>query len=62
MTTLLHLLLALAIVGFIAWLIITYIPMPQVMKTIIVAVLAIVMILWLLGALGGGGLKLPSLG
>jgi hypothetical protein len=54
LTTLLSILLGLAIVGLIVWLIITYIPMPAPFKTVILAIAAIVLIIWLLGWLPSG--------
>jgi hypothetical protein len=59
--TLIGLILTLAVVGFILWLIITYIPMPAPFKNIIVVVVVIVLILWLLQAFGVGGGNLPRL-
>jgi preprotein translocase subunit SecE len=46
-TSLLTVLLVLAVFGLIVWLIVTYIPMPPPFKTVIVAVAAIVLIIWL---------------
>ncbi len=56
----LSILLTLAIVGFIAYLIITYIPMPEPFKQVIIVVLIIVLLLWLIGGAGGsfGSLRL----
>ena len=44
--------LTLAIVGFILWLILTYIPMPDLFKKIIMVIVAILLILWLINVLG----------
>lgn len=48
--SLLSAVLVLALVGFVVWLILQ-IPMPQIFRTIIIAVVTIVLILWLLQAL-----------
>ena len=42
------LLLTLAIVGFLVYLIVTYIPMPDIFKTIIVALAVIIIIIYVL--------------
>jgi hypothetical protein len=49
---LLQVVLTLAIIGLIVWLIVTYIPMPDVVKKVIMVLVAIVMILYLARALG----------
>jgi hypothetical protein len=46
--SILGLILALAVIGFVLWLILTFIPMPQPIKTIIVAVVCILLVIWLL--------------
>lgn len=51
-SSLLSLVLTLAVVGFIVWLVTTYIPMPAVFRTVIIAVAAIVLILYLARWLG----------
>jgi hypothetical protein len=48
-----------ALVGVIVYLIVTYLPMPQVFKTIIIVVAALVVILWLIQMLGLTGPSLP---
>lgn len=53
--TILGVLLGLAIFGFILWLIVTYIPMPEPIRTIIIAVAVIALILWLLQGVGALG-------
>ena len=52
--------LMLALIGFIIYLIITYIPMPEIFKQVLMAVVAILLILWVMGLLVGGG-ALPPL-
>lgn len=55
--SLITLILTLAIVGFLLWLIVTYIPMPAPFKQIIMVIIVIAVVLWLLngfGVLGGG--------
>ncbi len=56
---LITLILTLAIVGFLLWLIITYIPMPEPFKKVIIVVVVIVLVLWLLQILGVVG---PTVG
>lgn len=54
---LIGIILVLACIGFILWMVINYIPMPQIFRTVILVVACIVLILWLLnvfGLLGGG--------
>lgn len=46
------LILSLALVGFLVWLIITYIPMPDIFKKVIIVIVVIVMILYVLRLLG----------
>lgn len=53
---LISIILALALVGLVVYLVVTYIPMPAPFKTVIIAVAAIVLILWLIQ--GGLGIKL----
>jgi len=46
------LILTLAVVGFLVWLIVTYIPMPDIFKKVIIVIVAIVLILYVLRLLG----------
>lgn len=55
------LIILLALVGFIVYLITTYIPMPPVFKTIIYVIVAIVLILYLMQVFGIGDVPLPRL-
>jgi hypothetical protein len=55
---LITLVLVIAVIGFCIWLITTYIPMPAPMKTAIIVLVIVVMVLWVLRALVGGGLGL----
>lgn len=57
----LGLILTLALVGLIVYLIITYIPMPQPFKTIILVIVAICLIIWLMNVLGVGDIPVPHL-
>jgi hypothetical protein len=50
--TAIRLILELGLFGFIIWLIVTYIPMPAPIKTVIYVVAAIVMILFCLNLFG----------
>lgn len=47
--------LILALFGFIVYLIVTYIPMPPIFKTVLMVVVAVLVIIWLIGILGGAG-------
>lgn len=47
------LVLVLALVGFLVWLILTYIPMPDLWKKLIVVVLVVFVVLYLIGLLTG---------
>ena len=61
--TLIGLIVVLCIVGVLLWLINTYIPMQQPIKTIINVVVGIVVVLWLLnvfGLLGATGIGLNT--
>ncbi len=50
---LLILILVLALVGFVVYLITTYIPMPDIFKTVIIVVVAVILILYVIRMLGG---------
>lgn len=50
--SLISIVLVLIVVGFLLWLINTYIPMARPIKTILNAVVVIVVILWLLSVFG----------
>lgn len=50
--SLLYVVLVLVIVGFLLWLINTYVPMARPIKTILNAVVVIAVIVWLLSAFG----------
>jgi hypothetical protein len=51
----------LAIVGLVIYLITTYIPMPQIMKTIILVIVALCVILWLMNIFGLGDIPIPHI-
>lgn len=53
------LVLVLALLGFIVYLITTYIPMPPVFKTAIYVIVAIVVILYVMRVLGIGDIPIP---
>ncbi len=57
----LSLILTLAVVGFIVYLIVTYIPMPDAFKSVIIAIVVICLLIWLLGVLGVADLPVPKL-
>jgi len=46
------LILTLAVVGFLVWLIVTYIPMPDIFKKVIVVLVVILLILYILNIVG----------
>ncbi len=48
-----------AVLGFVAWLLITYVPMPAPIQTIIIIAVCIVIIVLLLNALGIMGYDRP---
>jgi len=59
LTELLTVVIVLAIVGFAIWLVVTYIPMPDPFKKVIVVVVVLVLLLWVVRALlGSGALRL----
>jgi hypothetical protein len=47
-----ELLLTIALVGFLVFLLVTYVPMPAPFKTVIIAVAAIFLIIWMVRILG----------
>lgn len=53
---LINLILIVAIIGFVLWLVTTYVPMPQSIKTILVVFVALMICFWLLGLLGVGNI------
>lgn len=55
------LILMLALLGLIVWAVITFIPMPQPLKTVIVAVVVIAAIIYVLGAFGFGDIAIPRI-
>jgi hypothetical protein len=48
-----------ALIGVVVWLIITYVPMPPVFKTVIIVIAVLAIILWLISILGLTG---PTIG
>jgi hypothetical protein len=52
------LILAIALVGFLVWALTTYVPMPQPFKVAIIAIAVIVLILYVIRALGIADLPL----
>jgi hypothetical protein len=56
------LILTLAVVGFLVWLITTYIPMPDIFKKVIIVVVIIILILYVLRVLGVGDIPLRGRG
>lgn len=58
---LISLVLTLALVGFLLWLVLTYIPMPEPFKKVIVVIIVVVVVLWLIQVLGVVGPDVPRL-
>lgn len=56
------LVLLLALVGFLVYLIVTYVPMPAIFKQVITVFVAVALIIWLISVFLGGGTHLLSLG
>lgn len=55
---LIQLVVLLAVVGLVLWLVITYIPMPEPFRKVIIAVVVIVLALYLLSLFGiGSGIR-----
>lgn len=52
--TILTTLLLFALVGFVVYLVITYIPMPDIFQKVIMVVCAILLILYIIGMITGG--------
>ena len=55
------LILGLALVGFVVWLIVTYIPMADPIKKVIIVIVVVVMVLYVMRMLGIGDMPLPKL-
>lgn len=55
----LSLIITLAIVGFVVYLVTTFIPMPPIFKTVIYVIVALVLIVYLMGVLGLADLPVP---
>lgn len=51
----LQLVLVLALIGFAVYLIITYIPMPEIFKQVLMVVVAVIVILWVIRMIAGAG-------
>ena len=60
--SLISLIIALALVGFILWMVLTYVPMPDPFKKVIIVIVVLVLILYLLQAFGITGPMVPRLG
>jgi hypothetical protein len=52
---LIELILVLAVIGFVLWAIVTFIPMPPPFKQAIIAIVAIIVVLWVARLLLGSG-------
>ena len=54
------LLIVLAVVGFVVWLIVTYIPMPEPFRKVIIVIVVLVLLLYVVQLLlGGATIRLP---
>ena len=51
LTLFLTVILVLAIVGFVTWLVVTYIPMPEPLPKVIVAVAVVLVLVWLIAVI-----------
>jgi hypothetical protein len=58
--SLVMLILVIALIGFLIYLIVTYIPMPELFRNLIIVLCVIVFVLYLLGLLSGNA-SLPRL-
>lgn len=54
----------LAIIGVVTWAVVTYIPMPDAIKKLIIIVVVVLVVLWLVQLVGvlGSGPTIPRLG
>ncbi len=52
------LILSLALVGFLVWLIITYVPMPEPFKKAIIVIVVVLLVLYILNLLGFGDIPI----
>jgi hypothetical protein len=50
--SLIALILGLAVVGLVLWLVVTYIPMPEPYKRVVVILIVVLVVLWVIGRLG----------
>ncbi len=49
---LVRIVIALALIGFLVWVLITYVPMPEAFRRLIIVVVVIAVVLWLLRWVG----------
>ena len=56
----LQLVIVLALIGFLVYLLTTYIPMPDVFKKIIYVIVAVVLVLYLMRVLGIADIPIPQ--
>lgn len=55
------LILGLALVGFVCWLLLTYVPMPDPIKKLIIVIVVVCIILYLMSAFGIMDIPVPRL-
>ena len=55
----LGILVTLAIVGFLLWIIVTYVPMPQPFQRVLIALIVLLVVIWVLRMLAPGFLVFP---
>jgi hypothetical protein len=59
MIGLLELVIVLVIIGFIVWILITYVPMPPIFRTFILVIVVIAFLMYLLNMVAGRGAHVP---
>lgn len=55
MVSILRVILLIALIGFVVYLIITYIPMPEIFKQVLMVAVAVLLILWIISLVAGAG-------
>ena len=55
----LTLLITLAVIGFLLWIIVTYVPMPQPYQRVLVILVVLLVVLWFIRMIAPGFLVLP---
>ena len=55
------LILTLALIGVLTWAVITYLPMPQGIKNLIVIIVIVLIVLYLIRIIGVGDIPIPTI-